>query len=257
MDPEQPVVEGTAGTETRRRTLVSPHTTATADRVWNSTIAQQHVKATGTAGYFRNLYAIQDEGSETAKTSYRLLHHFLGKDGHAGPASTRACSEAIEWLNKGLFPEEERHALFDHLAGHLRDAGHEVPALGPIDDYGYPLDEAVKHTLWAMDSILAQIELIRDFRSRKGMTLTQARLTQLETMQQKFAALCTLVSLKYLDQPTDAVLAQMSAEARAEAIGQRIEAMQEKVKRDTAAVDQEMTAAVVKRIQAKLDAART
>jgi hypothetical protein len=136
----------------------------------------------------------------------------------------------------------------------LRDAGQVPPELRPIESYLYPLDEEVKHVLWSLDSVLSQIEQVRDFRSRKGMTLTESRLKQLEVMQQKFAALCTLVSLKYLDQPTDAVLAQMSADAKTEAMAKKFEALQAKVARDTSEADQAITQAVAKRIQAKLEA---
>ena len=257
MEHDIPVVAVTDGAESKGRKIISAHAAPTDDRVWSSALAQQQVKGSRPAAYFRNLYAIQDEGPEDQKSSYRLLHHFIGKDGQPGAASTRACSEIIEWLNKGLFPTVERQALYEHLSAHLHDAKQTVPELRPIDNYLYPLDEEVKHAMWQLDTILARVDDIRGLRALKGMTLTQARLTQLESLQQRFAALCTLVSMKYLYQPTEEVLAHMGDEAKAETIRQKIEAMQAKVKVDTDAVERTLTETVVKRIQAKLDASRS
>ena len=126
-------------------------------------------------------------------------------------------------------------AIYAHLAAHLKDAQREPPELRAMGDARYPLDDQIELALWRLEDVLHQIDHVRDMRSRKGMTLTEARLGQIEKMNQYFATLCALVKMKQLDRPADAVLEELSAEARADALGRRLEATRTKVAQDTKA----------------------
>ena len=45
--------------------------------------------------------------------------------------------------------------------------------------------------------------------------------------------MCQLVKIKHLDRPSEAVLEELSAEARADALARRLEEMRAKVAKDT------------------------
>ena len=63
----------------------------------------------------------------TLKGSWKFIHHFVGKTGLPGSASTMACSTAVGVLNgarKGTtIPDGDRQGVYDHLTAHLLDAG--------------------------------------------------------------------------------------------------------------------------------------
>jgi hypothetical protein len=67
------------------------------------------------------------------KTSYKFIHHEVDSRGRVGPANMRACINAIGVLNGGRrgadIPKADRKGIYDHLARHMRDAGHEPPEL--------------------------------------------------------------------------------------------------------------------------------
>lgn len=232
--------------------IIGPHTTATDDRPWNFAIEHRQVKASMTAGYYRNVFAVQDPGKETQRGNYRYLHHRVNSDGTAGSASIVACSQILHALHKGLIPPDERQGVYTHMAQHLRDAGLEPPALGDIDSYVYPYDEEAKLFLWQADDILLQTGNIHGFRAKKGMSLSQERLDQFERMDQKWSALRLLLSVKGLNRPFDELLEHMTVEARGEALADRMEKLAAKAQHDAETLHRDMTHSVVARLLPKL-----
>lgn len=55
-------------------------------------------------------------------------HHFVGDDGQPAAASTQACLDIIAELN-GSEADADTQGIYDHVAGHLADAGVEAPPL--------------------------------------------------------------------------------------------------------------------------------
>ena len=86
------------------------------------------------ARVLRKTYAWADPGEDqNLKTAYKFVHHEIGSDAHVGPANVRACTSGIGVLNGArggaAIPPSDRRAVYNHLARHLRDAGHEPPPL--------------------------------------------------------------------------------------------------------------------------------
>jgi hypothetical protein len=79
----------------------------------------------------RATHAYCDPGADPGmKSSYAFLHH----EAPGGPANVRACMLGIAALNGApgpRVPENAKRAVYDHLAGHIADAGRYVPDLRP------------------------------------------------------------------------------------------------------------------------------
>ncbi len=231
MEQETPEVEMALG-----HWAVGVHRTETDLKAWDTPMQVRRIHATGAPGYFRQIFAAQNPHSDlTSKGSFAFPHHFLSADGEPGAASVRSCAEGLMLLERhwaGMLPPDELKGIHAHLASHLRDAGREAPELRGAGDARYPLDEKIELVLWRLEEVLHDVDMVRDMRARKGMALTEARLQQIDRMQQFFATLCALVKIKRLDQPSEMVLQELSAEARAEAFGRRIEEMRAKVTKE-------------------------
>lgn len=100
------------------------HTTALSDAPWTSP-RQTGMKRTAPLGAYawgRGDIAL-------------LLHHELFDDGTVGAANITACSSAIAELanSRGLIPETDERIVYEHLAGHLREAGLTPPPFPRLD----------------------------------------------------------------------------------------------------------------------------
>ena len=111
------------------------HETATDDGAWDGPANEARLPSgDGAESALRRAHAWVDaEGDPNAKASYRFIHHEVAEDGTVGAANTTACSTGIGVLNGGrggtTIPADDRQGVYEHLAGHLRDAGQEPPPL--------------------------------------------------------------------------------------------------------------------------------
>lgn len=114
---------------------VPRHETPTDDREWDAGENERRIESGDSLVQIGpRAYAWRDsEGDPTLKGSWKFIHHFVAETGTPGDASTRACSTGIAVLNGGrggtTIPEADRQGVWNHLAGHLRDAGMEPPEL--------------------------------------------------------------------------------------------------------------------------------
>ena len=113
---------------------IGRHSTATDDGAWDGPGNVARLKSDGSAAYYRRMYGWADpDGDPETKSAYKFPNHFVGADGNIGAASTRACSAGIAVLNGGRggssIPSSDRQGVYNHLAGHLRDAEMEPPEL--------------------------------------------------------------------------------------------------------------------------------
>ncbi|MEW2567638.1 HK97 family phage prohead protease [Streptomyces sp. NPDC047070] len=112
------------------------HSTDTSDAAWDGPANSSDLPAEESA--LRQAHAWSDpDGDAAAKASYRFIHHFVGVDGDVGAASTVACTTAIGVLNGArggtTIPEDDRQAVYKHLARHLKDAGIKAPELKQVE----------------------------------------------------------------------------------------------------------------------------
>lgn len=112
------------------RRAIPAHETDTVTRSWNGAATVKALADDARPSELRTVYAwVDPDGDPEAKTSYRLPHHH----GVSGPANLRACQLGIAALNGATsdlgIPEEDREAVYKHLAAHLSDADREAPEL--------------------------------------------------------------------------------------------------------------------------------
>lgn len=124
------LVASTATTTTTSDAVVMTHRTPTSDAPWDQSIARRlpNIMPLEVA---RAAFAYVDApiGTRVAKTTCAYLHHEVDESGKVGAANLTACAAAIATLRTSEL--NDRAAIYAHLAGHLRDAGQEVP---PLDD---------------------------------------------------------------------------------------------------------------------------
>lgn len=124
--------KGTRESPVEYKRAIRPHKAAATARPWDGAAVVDAIDAEATVDDLRSIFAWSD-GDPTQKSSYRFAHHH----GVDGPANMRACVLAIGELNGARgdvgLTEQDRKAVYDHLAAHLRDADREPPALRSAD----------------------------------------------------------------------------------------------------------------------------
>jgi len=116
---------------------VGTHDTATSEGDWDGPANEARLPSPMTVATARNAYAWIDddriEDGELVKDAARFIHHEVGADGSPGAANLTACSTGIGILNGGrggtTIPRADFQGVYNHLAGHLRDADREPPEL--------------------------------------------------------------------------------------------------------------------------------
>jgi hypothetical protein len=118
---------------TQEMGAVGTHHTATTDGPWDAGANEKNLDGPLTVAKAREAYAWYDGGAvddgELAKSACKFLHHEIAADGTVGAANLAACSAAIGALHGARggssIPDADRRGVYDHVAGHLRDAGQE------------------------------------------------------------------------------------------------------------------------------------
>lgn len=112
------------------RGIIRPHETDTSDDRWVPDDVLKAFGLTTDVTAFRKSYAWHNPADDPSMAaSYAFLHH-----DEKGAANVRACLIGISALNgakhaPAIDDETDRKAIYDHLAGHLRDADFPVPDL--------------------------------------------------------------------------------------------------------------------------------
>jgi HK97 family phage prohead protease len=111
------------------------HSTNTSDASWDGPANAGDLPSDEAALRMAHAW-VDPDGDAAAKSSYRFIHHFVGVDGDVGAASTVACTTAIGVLNGArggtTLADEDRQAVYKHLARHLKDAGLKAPELKAV-----------------------------------------------------------------------------------------------------------------------------
>lgn len=159
---EPPLV---ASAETIQLGAVGSHSTATTDSRWDAGANERHLPTKLTLDQARAAYAWVGASTDVVgKTDCRFLHHEVTASGEVGPANITACASAIGVLHGGRggtdVSEAQRRAIYNHLAQHLRDAGHEPEPY--IDDVEALVSHAVGErwappAAWFNDPKLGQL----------------------------------------------------------------------------------------------------
>lgn len=122
--------------------VVAPHDTATVDGPWDGGAEEIKLQSPFPLSVARGAYAWFDESrianDEIPRSACRFIHHEVSADGSPGAANLTACSSAIGVLNGArggtTIPASDRQGVYNHLAGHIRDAGREPPELLTVQE---------------------------------------------------------------------------------------------------------------------------
>lgn len=118
-----------------QKRAIPRHETPTSRGAWDGPANERRIEAGDSLpGNGPRAYAWRDpDGDPETKAAWRFIHHFVGADGTPGAASTRAAITGIAVLNGArggtTIPDSDRRGVWNHLAGHLRDAAIEPPEL--------------------------------------------------------------------------------------------------------------------------------
>ena len=132
-----------------------------------------------------------------------FLHHMVDEKGDVGAASVHACLAGIAVLKgargASTLDAEQRQGVYDHLAGHLKDADFEPPELG--DKPGIRLVDQVRLATYDAQAVLKRIEQATGNRSLGK----DAKATVLEMAEQHGELMKSLRGLAKNMLPEDAV----------------------------------------------------
>ena len=135
--PSTVTVAAKASPATHAKGAIPSHLTAWVEDAWDGGLMRGRNK--GGAAALRAAHAwVDPDGDPELKSSYKYLHHQVGRNGRGGPANIRAVTTALANLNarKAGIPENDRRGVYNHLARHLREAGRkpsELRSAGPPD----------------------------------------------------------------------------------------------------------------------------
>jgi len=112
------------------KAAIPSHLTAWANDAWDGELMRGRIK--GGAAILRAAHAwVDPDGDPELKSSYKYLHHHIGRNGRGGAANVRAITTALANLNarRTSIPENDRRGVYNHLARHLREAGRKPSEL--------------------------------------------------------------------------------------------------------------------------------
>ncbi|MEV0441812.1 HK97 family phage prohead protease [Streptomyces spectabilis] len=137
--PDEPDPAARTAPVPEERGALAAHSTGTSDAAWDGPANSRDLPQEEAALRLAHAW-VDPVGDADAKASYRFIHHFVGVDGDVGAASTIACTTAIGVLNGArggtTIPDEDREAVYKHLARHLKDAGIKAPELKAVSEPG-------------------------------------------------------------------------------------------------------------------------
>ena len=126
-------------------TAFPDHDTASDDATWDAAAMEARLDSPMAVETAADTYAWYDSDAVVdgmiTKSALKFPHHEISEDGTPGAANLTACSSAIGALHgargqEPSIPEDERQAVYDHLAHHLREADVEPPAF-TIQEHGH------------------------------------------------------------------------------------------------------------------------
>lgn len=181
----------TLGIKSGDKRATPRHHTATDDSPWSAATNRKRVRTGEPASYYNGIYAWRDpEGDTGEKGSWKFIHHLVDEDGKAGGASTRACSNGIAVLNGArggtTIPDTDRKGVYNHIAGHLKDADLEPPDLKHAAS-GKQLAEEITDTTQVIydlqdrqEALFKRLESVKSLRESEGRELSASRVRDLK-----------------------------------------------------------------------------
>jgi len=153
---------------------IDVHETPVVSRSWDATFAVKGIDDNTRPSELRTVYAWCDpDGDPERKSSYRLPHHH----GVDGPANLRAIVAGIALLNSDNgagIPENDRKAVYDHLAAHMRDADTDPPEYRTGSTSALKFYDHGTAVLATVSSFIDRASEVMALRAKKGKGLAPA-----------------------------------------------------------------------------------
>jgi hypothetical protein len=200
--------------------VIAPHEVEVTSMSWDGAKTVAALAEDARPSELRTVYAWVDAaGDPEAKSSYRFPHHH----GVGGPANTRACLMGIARLNdpaKAGIPDADRAAVYEHLAGHLRDADIEAPELKAQPGGSLKYAEEGHAVLAAVSAFVDRTAEVVALRALKGKGMAPRSADLLGWIGDDLQRLKSLLSTPLDPQePTDAEIASVIARSVAQLNG--------------------------------------
>jgi len=128
--PSTSTVAAKSSPATDEKGAIPSHLTAWVEDAWDGSLMRGRIK--GGAAVLRAAHAwVDPDGDPELKSSYKYLHHHIGRNGRGGAANVRAITTGLANLNarRTSIPENDRRGVYNHLARHLREAGRKPSEL--------------------------------------------------------------------------------------------------------------------------------
>jgi hypothetical protein len=153
------------------RAAIRPHDVEVTVKQWDLKEAEANVDDDAPIADLRSMHAwVNPNGDPEKKGAYEFLHHH----GPFGEANLRACYMGIASLNKGAsgIPDEDRQAVYAHLASHLQDGDREPPELRAVNDHS-PLkfQEQIIDALVVNAAVRSRASEVMALRAVKGKSM--------------------------------------------------------------------------------------
>ncbi|GAA2159353.1 HK97 family phage prohead protease [Glycomyces lechevalierae] len=175
------------------RRAVPVHETAVASGPWDAPKTAAALPDDLRPSQLRTVYAwVDPDGDPEAKSSYDFPHHH----GVGGPANLRACMAGIAALNgaKGAaLSDDDRKAVWEHLASHLKDADREPPALRDRGTSPVKFADELLEGLAGLSGLIDSAARVVALRAQKGKTLSKSNTELLEWIGDDLARLKALI----------------------------------------------------------------
>lgn len=180
------------------RAAIRPHDVPVTAKRWDSVEVLEAVPDGASIPDLRSIFAWADpNGDPEAKASYRFPHHH----GPSGEANLRACQTGIWLINNGKsgIPDEDRQAVYSHLASHLQDGDREPLELRAVNDAS-PLkfQEQIVGAMVVNAQLRERASEVMALRAKKGKSVAAASADYLEWWYDEMSQARTV-----LDSPQD------------------------------------------------------
>lgn len=168
LDESQETLAASATISGVSSAVVLAHQSDTSDAPWSHADTFRSLSNIMSLETARAAFAWVSEpsGNRVAKTTCAYLHHEINADGTVGAANLTACAFNIAALRTWdtTATDEDKAAIYGHLAQHLRDAGQEPP----------PLDESALTAAIVIDDWRPNRDWFNDpqFSVHTGITVT-------------------------------------------------------------------------------------
>lgn len=198
---------------------IAPHECETASRSWDGAKTVDGLADDARPSELRTVYAwVDPDGDPERKASYKFAHHH----GVGGPANVRACLMGIARLNdaKGGIPDADRKGVYEHLAGHLRDADVEPPELKEAPGGSLKYAEEGHSVLAAVSAFADRTAEVVALRTKKGKGMAPRSAELLDWIDADLKRLHALLSTPLgPDDPSEAEIASLIARSVAQMNG--------------------------------------